>query len=163
MAPGTMLISTLIRTSNVWGSARAEISVTCPTWTPRKMTGAPTLRPSTELSKNRTKGTFSVKNFPPLKSNTPATMQRMAPTTKAPRKVGLILLTMMHRSPCRPSPGAGAGLTPQVVHPLPTLKSPNRSAQFTRAAVALRVLQWEASPGLVCSAMGRPPGFNEVK
>ena len=54
MTPRTISICTRILKSNVWGSAMAEISVTWPTWTPRKTTGAPTFRPSTELSKNRT-------------------------------------------------------------------------------------------------------------
>ena len=54
MTPRTISIFTRIRTSNVWGSMRAVISVTWPIWTPRKMTGAPTFSPSTELSKNRT-------------------------------------------------------------------------------------------------------------
>src|SRR5215831_18479539 len=35
-------------------------------------------------------------------------MQTMAPTTKAPITVGLILLPMMSRSACRPGPGRQA-------------------------------------------------------
>src|SRR5262245_3477562 len=35
-------------------------------------------------------------------------MQAMAPTTKAPITVGLILLPMVSRSPCRPGPGCQA-------------------------------------------------------
>src|SRR5262249_38879316 len=105
MTPRTISTFTIILIVNSLGSAIAVTAVTCPTWTPRKTTGAPTFRPSTELSKNMTYGTFSVKNFPPPKSNTPATRQTMAPMTKAPITVGLILLPMMSRSPYRVSPG----------------------------------------------------------
>src|SRR5262249_11851847 len=50
-------------------------------------------------------GTFSWKNLPPPKSRTPAIRRTMAPTTKAPIVVGLILLPMLSHS--FPLPGRG--------------------------------------------------------
>src|SRR5262249_18855387 len=70
-------------------------------------------------------GSLALTIGPPLKSNPPATMQTMAPTTKAPMTVGLIVLPMMYSSPCRPGRECPGPASRRGVHASAPEEGPN--------------------------------------
>jgi len=87
-------------------------SVTEPTRTPLKATGAPRFKPCTEPSKNNTNLLVSLKNRPLPKVMMAAAARTIAPTTKAPIAVVLAFLLMITQSSCRWSPSGRRQATP---------------------------------------------------
>ncbi len=82
--------------------------VTSPTAAPRKLTGAPIRKPFTEPGKNATRTTRSLSRRPLPNTSRPITTSAIAPTTKAPIRVGLACLLMSAPLLARSgSPGPG--------------------------------------------------------
>src|SRR5262249_30626656 len=77
----------------------SRIEVTDPTWTPRNLTGAPTLRPFTDPEKMATNCSVRRNILPEPKMTRPASASAMAPTTKTPISVGLARLLRLTSVP----------------------------------------------------------------
>ena len=103
------------------------ILVTSPIRTPRKFTGAPTRSPFTEPGKYVTQVRRSAKKRPLPNTSRPATTSAIAPTTKAPIRVGLACLLIAA------PPSAHA--VPAAPHDLPCPQIP--STLYTTVKIAI--------------------------
>src|SRR5262249_43235723 len=83
-----------VRIAPSLSSTTTLTSVTDPTLTPLKVTGAPIAIPLSDPSKYATRVCGLLKNFPPPKTTRAATARTTAPTTNAPISAGFALRAM---------------------------------------------------------------------
>lgn len=76
---------------------RSAILRTDPTCTPRKVTGAPTVRPATEVGKNTTARKLGVNRRRPPNNRMARTASVRPPSTKLPTAAGLAFTLGLHR------------------------------------------------------------------